>query len=108
MPEPISTTPSRTRIRTLLILSLFAVIAIPAALYLNKVSTHWIPESEAKVQAAKRLQAQNAFAALRDDALKQPEKEAAQLAYAHALVDRGAFVEALLPAERAVKAAPRS
>jgi tetratricopeptide (TPR) repeat protein len=108
MTEPVPTIAPRSSQRTLVAVSLFALIAIPLAIYLNKISASWVPNAERQVQAAKRDQGEQAFRALQDDAAKRPDSAAAQIAYAKALTDRGAFVPALIPAEQAVRAAPDS
>lgn len=106
MKQPILTNTSGIRWRAFLPLLIFALIAIPCAVYLNKSSAKWVPEADAKVQAARKQAALQAFEALRDEAARHPDAAAAQIAYARALTDRGAFVEALLPTERAIAIEP--
>jgi len=94
--------------RLLAILAVFACIAIPLSLYYNKTSARWVPDADAKVVAAKRQQAADAFAALKADAAQHPNAGPSQIRYAQALVERGRLVEAAIPAERAVKADPKN
>src|SRR5579871_1164161 len=96
------------RTRLLVPLIVLGVLGAAGALYLNHISARWVPDAEAKVRAARQLQAEQAFAEIERQARAQPQAVAPQLAYAQALADRQSFMAALLPAERAVQDDPRN
>jgi Tfp pilus assembly protein PilF len=95
------------RVRKRLWLLVIVVPIVITALYLNHVSAHWVPDADKKVKEAQKKLAEDAFAEIEKVALAQPDSAKAQTDYAQALLQRNAYIAAVLPAERAVKSDPR-
>jgi tetratricopeptide (TPR) repeat protein len=84
------------------------IILFGGAIGLERVSRRWVPDADKKVKEAAANAAREGMNALASRAAAAPSDAAAQTAYARALVEQGAYLQAMIPAERATAANPQS